>query len=130
MAFKESDNVNVLVQRKERKILLNGLDVPETADLLDNDLDSFIEMPFNIIARFSVNSEVQVLFFQVITFRNHNWRHVFELILGSARWVNNFWPNGGNQWYLSSSIHDSSATYVFDLTSRIILIFLYKVIKY
>lgn len=36
----------------------------------------------------------------------------------------------GNQWYLSSSIHDSSATYVFDLTSRIILIFLYKVIKY
>ena len=35
----------------------------------------------------------------------------------------------GNQGYLSSSIHDSSVTYFFNLTSRIILIVLYKVIN-
>ena len=58
VTFKVSDHVNILVQREEREILLDGLDIPETADLLDNDLDGFIEMPFNIIARFSVNSEV------------------------------------------------------------------------
>ena len=69
MTLKESDIINILVQRKERETLLDRLNVPEAADSLDNDLNSLIEMPFNIIARLGINSQVQVLFFQVITFR-------------------------------------------------------------
>ena len=60
MTLKVSDYVDILVQREEREILLDGLDIPETAYFLDHDSDCLIEMPFDIIARIGVSSQAQV----------------------------------------------------------------------